>query len=311
MTPYSSSEAPRDDESASSLMSPSSCSPPSPADDGRNSLFQCLLRLHRKDELYQGARPVATTILTSQFVFFYMNAYVKGVLRGRRGVDDRGHDPLTSLLASCLAGVGNVLLTNPLWVVNMAIVTGETATDSLWAELRTLLGGRGGAGGLRRMYAGTPASILLVSNPVIQFFCYEELKRSATGGAGDGVRAPAPAEAFVLGATAKAIATLVTYPLQLAQTILRLDDNDGDGGGGKDGYKGTVDCLARLFRRGGLREWYRGMKAKMLQSVLTSAFMFLTYEQIMAAVQAALLGADRVRHRRGHLRDRPPALARR
>jgi len=89
-----------------------------------------------------------------------------------------------------------------------------------------------------------------------------------------------PAEAFLVGAMAKAIATVLTYPLQLTQTVLRLENN---------AYKGIIDCLVQLYRRAGYREWYTGMRAKLLQSVLTAAFTFLTYEQILGAVQMALI----------------------
>lgn len=87
-------------------------------------------------------------------------------------------------------------------------------------------------------------------------------------------------EAFVVGAIAKTIATVVTYPLQLTQTVLRLENN---------GYKGITDCLIQLYRRAGYKEWYTGMRAKLLQTVLTAAFTFLTYEQILGAVQSAFL----------------------
>ena len=50
-------------------------------------------------------------------------------------------------------------------------------------------------------------------------------------------------------------------------------------------YKGTVDCLAKLLKTGGIQGgWYQGVNAKLLQTVLTAAFQFLTYEQIQLAV---------------------------
>ena len=274
---------------------------------GKVGLWQCLLRLQERKALYQGVTPVITTIVTSQFVFFYMHAYMKSILllkQQHTSVLSNNHRQRASLslIASCLAGVINVICTNPLWVVNMSIVTGQSKSSSLRKELVRMIQ----TFGLRHMWKGTGASILLVSNPVIQFFCYEQLKvarlaaAAAAAGRATAVAAATtttttmlpPVEAFVVGALAKAVATVITYPLQLTQTILRLkddNDNDNDNDHHHGRYKGSLDCLIQLYQRNGLQEWFTGMKAKLLQTVLTAAFTFLTYEQILGAVQAALV----------------------
>jgi adenine nucleotide transporter 17 len=163
-----------------------------------------------------------------------------------------------------------------------------------------------------------------VSNPVIQFFCYEQFKQArllkhhhhhpvgttttqqlqhlqqhlSSSSSSNTNSKLSPMEAFCLGALAKGIATITTYPLQLTQTLLRLkqdtdDDHDGSGAGGGGGYHGLLDCLRQLYTRGGIPEWFTGMRAKLLQTVLTAAFTFLTYEQILGAVQAALIAAEK------------------
>jgi adenine nucleotide transporter 17 len=245
-------------------------------DDNKMGLLKCLLRLHARNALYQGVVPIITTIVASQFVFFYMHAYIKNILINT--VLSKRKRSL-SLLSSCMAGVINVLLTNPLWVVNMAIVTGESQSNSLLKELVTMIK----SFGIRHMWKGTSASLLLVSNPVIQFFCYEQMKQARLVGVAKVVLPPI--EAFAVGAAAKTIATVFTYPLQLAQTVLRLKENP---------YEGTLDCLSQLYKRKGFEEWFTGMKAKLLQTVLTAAFTFLTYEQILGAVQSALVKGGQI-----------------
>lgn len=305
--------------------------PPVPPPWARSSLVRCLLDLHARGALYQGVTPIMTTIFTSQFIFFFMQAYVKRVMDVTRFLggalstqkqQQQYHPALLSLVSSCIAGVGNVVLTNPLWVTNMAIVTGETQTQNLVTELVRIYRTRG----VSHLWDGTSASIWLVSNPIIQFFCYEQLKKARLaallGRSGaDGATSPAALgalEAFLFAALAKAVATITTYPLQLAQTLLRLGDDDprreGDGGESKTGgadaaatavtrrhvphrrYTGTVDCLVGLYRtdKGGLAAWYTGMRAKLLQTVLTAAFTFLTYEQILGAVQRVVSARGRV-----------------
>mmetsp|Transcript_40582 Transcript_40582/g.98013 ORF Transcript_40582/g.98013 Transcript_40582/m.98013 type:complete len:301 (-) Transcript_40582:343-1245(-) len=172
---------------------------------GKETLIECLVRLHQQKELYNGVSPVASTILTSQFIFFYMHAVVKKLLnQSSRGGSKRSNAAAFSLLSSCLAGLGNVMLTNPLWVVNMAIVTGETKTRNLWRELYVMIQKKG----LPHMWSGTSASVLLVSNPVIQFFCYEQMKAARLVSPQKSILPPM--EAFFIGAMAKGIATVTT-----------------------------------------------------------------------------------------------------
>jgi len=179
---------------------------------------------------------------------------------------------------------------------------------------------------------------LLVSNPAIQYYCYESAKiellktRLSPSGTVPSLR---PLEAFMVGALAKGLATVITYPLQLSQLLMRLQKNDKqkqleegerdcDGnekdseissrkllggnstplsrGGGCDtkrnrleqtdrqresdgiAYKGLFDCMKTLYKHGGMRALYSGMDAKLIQTVLTSALTFLTYEQILDVV---------------------------
>ena len=78
------------------------------------------------------------------------------------------------------------------------------------------------------------------------------------------------------------VALMFFSPLQVAQTVLRLRDNK---------HKGTIDCLRQLYADGGLSKLFTGMRAKLLQTVLTAAFTFLTYEQILSVVHATLISA--------------------
>lgn len=245
----------------------------------RLSLRQCLRRLWQRHELYRGVGPVVFTLSTSNFVFFYVNALMKRLILPENK-QLRSHTSWI-LFASCLAGILNVLLTNPLWVANLRIVTGEATSSSIFGELKNMAREEG----LPHLWTGTGTSILLVSNPVIQFFTYEQFKSTRKK-----VTLP-PLEAFVAGALAKMIATIVTYPLQLAQAVLRLQRGGAKPNTDQDDtgllYRGTFDCLSKLYRRGGVGGLFTGMRAKLLQTVLTAAFTFLTYEQILQAVHQA------------------------
>ena len=251
----------------------------------RGDLLHCLNELRLRKELYRGVGPIVSTLAVSNFVFFYINQWMKQFWKA-----DASNARL--LMSLFCAGTCNVLVTNPLWVTNLRIMTSRDENKQLWSELWNIYQKEG----WRPLWAGTGSSILLVSNPVIQFFIYEHLRHSHQ----------TPWRAFWTGAVSKAIATILTYPLQLTQAVMRLH---------RQKYSSLTDCLLQLYKKEGLPGWYVGMRAKMLQSVLTgtlrrgvlrykfpflssfstvsgpflAAFTFLTYEQILGAVQAAHL----------------------
>lgn len=76
--------------------------------------------------------------------------------------------------------------------------------------------------GIRSLWAGSMPSLLLVSNPAIQFATYELLKNKLCTLTGrDSANLPGSVY-LLIGAMAKSLATLITYPLQIIQTKLRV-----------------------------------------------------------------------------------------
>jgi solute carrier family 25 (peroxisomal adenine nucleotide transporter), member 17 len=285
-------------------------------------LLACIYQLHQRNQLYRGVTPVVTTMALSNFVFFYFHSYLKQLLLKS---SSSAANLQLSLVASTLAGIANVLLTNPLWVANLRIVTSGSTNTNLWKEIKSILLQEG----WQHLWNGTPASLLLVSNPVIQFVSYEQLKNQLqnfyrahnnnnnNNNNKHSALSVKPMEAFLLGALAKAISTVLTYPLQLAQTVLRAQKDDPTTVRTEVSeeppeqtsstnasaahmqpirltalhpYKGTLDCLVQIYRQKGIEGWFAGMRTKLLQTVLTAAFTFLTYEQIIRAIMAVHKG---------------------
>ena len=294
------------------------------------SILQCLFRLHKQKSLYNGASHMTTTTMISNFVFFYtlhvcrrsmsyLQHHYKQTSRRqyqekeiqirRRGIITLLHQVFQSkmalsLLSSTVAGMINVVLTNPLWVVSLRIMEGKIPQKStLWLAIQNIAKSEG----VHQLWSGTLTSLLLVSNPIIQHFVYEQMrswllnrqqKQAYSRGATFPITALTPSQAFLFGVFAKAIATVLTYPLQLAQVLLRLqtkrlESSSIDSNRGVDEqtsrtkgvtYSGTFNCLHHQFCRGGISALFLGMNAKLLQTVLTSAFTFLTYEQTLVFI---------------------------
>lgn len=254
----------------------------------------------------------------------------------------------TSLLASSLAGVINVFLTTPLWVATRRIMEssseepplhpevsnhqhpekqfqvkrGPQKQPSLWNVMHQISCNEG----VLQLWQGTWSSLLLVSNPAIQYFLYEQIRalmlsrrnnvnrrgnshgRIPSRGGGDSVTPSATLtamEALVFGAMAKTVSTVITYPLQLAQVLIRLRSNEVKSSSNESlsttseptteqhnkvddpnmkEFSGIIDCLHQQFTNGGFYSLFHGMNSKLLQNVLTAAFTFLTYEETLGIV---------------------------
>lgn len=228
--------------------------------------------------LYRGAVPVLQSICASNFVYFYSFHGLKSLSSGSPTNQSAAKD----LLLASIAGVINVLTTTPLWVVNTRLkMSGIGQGKHEPPKYRGLLDGLCkiiNTEGVSRLWSGTIPSLILVSNPAIHFMVYETLKRHILEG-----RKPSeisPLTFFAVGATAKAIATFITYPLQLVQTKMRHGHKYPD----LKTDAGTIEMTAYIIRKYGFQGLFKGMEAKVIQTIFTAALMFMTYEQIVAFV---------------------------
>ena len=242
--------------------------------------------------LYRGLFPVITTLCCSNFVYFYTYSSLKVVMLG-----DLKSDPVKDLIFATIAGIVNVLVTTPLWVVNtrLKLQGVKFETDKYRDAKKTHYRGIIDAilkiarfEGVSALWNGTKPSLILASNPAIHFMVYETQKRYFQRTLG--IEELSGFLYFIIGAIAKTMATIMTYPLQIIQSRSRAERSRSKG----DGTKSMSSSLAQIVRTQGLKGLYKGMESKLLQTVLTAAFMFMVYEKIAAAV-FRLMGAEFVK----------------
>ncbi|XP_069005263.1 peroxisomal membrane protein PMP34 [Embiotoca jacksoni] len=232
--------------------------------------------------LYRGWFPVISSLCCSNFVYFYTFNTLKKLTASGAGRSRPGKD----LLMGVVSGVVNVILTTPMWVVNTRLkLQGvkfrnedlhQTHYRGIFDAFSQIIANEG----LGTLWNGTLPSLILVLNPAVQFMFYEAMKRKA----GKGGKKISSAEIFLIGAIAKAVATTATYPLQTVQAILRFGQYKGDGKGGVIGSLSNIlFLLVDRIKRHGVFGLYKGLEAKLLQTVLTAALMFVVYEKITAA----------------------------
>lgn len=182
--------------------------------------------------------------LVSFTVFFYW--YQRFKLKFMSGPKDL----LGNLKASLIAGVICSVSTNPYWVVFTRYQTQKKKKGekqkSVFQIIRDILGSNEGFMGF---FKGIKPALILVSNPVIQFICYEFFKKKF-GASGDN----STLKFFLAGALSKLIATLVTYPILTVKTLLHANKSK----------MSVTDCIAKIYKKEGVRGYYKGIQAKIL-----------------------------------------------
>ncbi|CAL8273094.1 unnamed protein product [Lota lota] len=246
---------------------------------------------------YRGWFPVICSLCCSNFVYFYFFHGLKASwLRGQKSTSG------TDLLFGIAAGIINVLVTTPLWVVNTRLklqganFRNEDIRPTSYSGILDAFVQISSKEGVGALWNGTLPSLLLVLNPAIQFMIYEGLKRQLSPGVHTELTS---AEVFLIGAIAKAVATTVTYPLQTIQSILRFGQLQESTD--KSRILSSLMVIKRLLvnrvRKYGALGLFKGLEAKLLQTVLTAALMFLLYEKI-ARSTFKVMGLHKTTHGR-------------
>ncbi|XP_064482695.1 peroxisomal membrane protein PMP34-like [Ornithodoros turicata] len=244
------------------------------------ALLEELIKEEGISTVYRGLGPVLTSLWCSNFVYFYSFHGLRAVFTR----DASQHSSLRDLFLGSVAGIINVLLTTPLWVVNTRIkMQGVKLTAADREKLRRHPKYQGIFHGLveiaktegpQALWASTLPSMMLVSNPAIQFMMYEALKRRAA-------RLNVNVNSlliFAFGATSKVVSSCITYPLQVVQSKLRY------GASAEFQTKSLIGMFMHILRNQGVPGLYRGLEAKLFQTVLTAALMLVAYEKIVKFV---------------------------
>ncbi|KAL7417873.1 mitochondrial carrier domain-containing protein [Mrakia frigida] len=138
-----------------------------------------------------------------------------------------------------------------------------------WTCLRFILQTEGTKG----LYKGLSASMLGVSEGVIQWVVYEKFKTMGVSEKGGKLGE----WTGVLGAAggAKMLAALITYPHEVLRTRLRQPIPDGML---KPKYTGLVQTLKLVIAEEGARSLYGGLTAHLMRVVPNAAAMYSVYE---------------------------------
>lgn len=127
--------------------------------------------------------------------------------------------------------------------------------------------------GVKEFWKGVVPALILVINPIIQYTVFEQLKAKweSLSVATTGKKTVMTGwHFFILGAISKLCATGTTYPYIVIKSRMQLRaGNDAE-----SRYNSVMDGFRKIIKHEGFGGLYKGIQSKLVQSVLTSAFLF-------------------------------------
>ncbi|XP_073097965.1 mitochondrial basic amino acids transporter isoform X2 [Manis javanica] len=109
--------------------------------------------------------------------------------------------------------------------------------------------------------------------------CFQSIIKQESGNTLRALGRDSPLNQFLAGAAAGAIQCVICCPMELAKTRLQLQD-----AGPARTYRGSLDCLAQIYRREGLRGVNRGMASTLLRETPSFGVYFLSYDVLTRAL---------------------------
>ncbi|KAH0355854.1 hypothetical protein KCU83_g1544, partial [Aureobasidium melanogenum] len=219
--------------------------------------------------LYRGLMPNMVGNSVSWALYFLWYGNIKDLIKAARG----NPDVLTSydyFLASGTSGILTALCTNPIWVIKTRMLSTSRDAPGAYTSIRQGTSHLWKTEGLKGFYRGLIPSLFGVSHGAIQFMAYEQLKNhwSTSRGGRDNLT---NLDFLLLSAISKMFAGSVTYPYQVVRARLQTYDADSR-------YKGVRDVVKQVFRKEGLKGFYKGLGPNIVRVLPSTCVTFLVYE---------------------------------
>ncbi|KAL6998747.1 Peroxisomal adenine nucleotide carrier 2 [Sarracenia purpurea var. burkii] len=239
--------------------------------------------------LYQGLVTKNLQSFISQFIYFYGYSFFKKLYLKRSGSKSIGTK--ANLVLAAAAGACTVVVTQPLDTASSRMQTSEFGkSKGLWKTLSE--------GTWSEAFDGLGISLLLTTNPSIQYTVFDQLKQrllndqlSKKKGAESSLDSLSAFSAFMLGAVSKCIATCLTYPAIRCKVMIQAAELNEDGmkEARPKPRKTVSDAIHAIWKREGLYGFFKGLQAQILKTVLSSALLLMVKEKITKTTSVIML----------------------
>ncbi|KAG6646036.1 hypothetical protein CIPAW_08G165200 [Carya illinoinensis] len=247
---------------------------------------------HQVLSLYQGLGTKNLQSFIAQFVYFYGYSYVKRLYLVRSGAKRIG--TTANLVLAAAAGACTAIVTQPLDTASSRMQTSAFGkSKGLWKTLAE--------GTWSDAFDGLGISLLLTSNPAIQYTVFDQLKQRLLKGKHNIARNDSSQEtlsafsAFLVGAISKSIATFLTYPAIRCKVMIQAVDSNDDGTktAQQKSRKTVPGVIYAIWKSEGVPGFFKGLHAQILKTVLSSAVLLMIKEKISATTWVLILATRR------------------
>ena len=250
--------------------------------------FQIMFSIHHVEgwrALFKGLGPSLTGTVPARATHFWAYGNGKRILSEKF---NNGHEAVwIHCLAAANAGIITSTVTNPIWLVKTRLQLDKNRANSSgsvsfrqyknsWDCIRQTVRSEGVTG----LYKGLSSSYVGVSEPVLQWMLYEQIKlRLSERNDRVAVSGKEPSiwditidwvGKFAGAGIAKFFAALTTYPHEVIRTRLRQAPQTS----GRPKYRGLVHCFNTIWKEEGMAAFYGGLTPHMLRTVPGGAIQF-------------------------------------
>ncbi|KAK7357511.1 hypothetical protein VNO80_16799 [Phaseolus coccineus] len=239
--------------------------------------------------LYQGLGTKNVQSFISSFIYFYGYSYFGKLYLKKTG--NRSIGTAANLIVATAAGVFTIVVTQPLDTASSRMQTSEFGkSKGFWKTLSE--------GTWSEAYEGLGISILLTTNPSIQYTAYDQLKQrilkgkiSKITGTKSSPEALSAFSAFMLGAVSKCAATCLTYPAIRCKVMIQAAESDDDKSreAERKAQRTISGALYTIWKREGVLGFFKGLQAQILKTVLSSALLLMVKEKIAKSTWILML----------------------
>lgn len=241
---------------------------------GFADIFAQMIREEGIAGFYRGLPFSALEALLQKANYAVLAASLKAGFRQVTGNDIKDVTPLANVACGYLSDLGGVPFMMPLEAMVVRLQSAPSSA-SRSAIVRESLFTRDGL--ITSIKSGR-AYFVLSLKPGIEFAIFERLKQRILAARDDNVDNLSPGTAFLLGAFARAIATLILYPYARGKSLAQARMAPT-----------AATAVARVLKTEGVFALYKGLGMELLRGASQSAVMFAVMEQIRNFVCRLLL----------------------
>jgi len=212
--------------------------------------------------LYKGLTPTAVAATVNWGCYLPIYEFTKAWWAG-------SEPPTTAayMAGGFVSGFLTTFVVNPIIVIRVRMATapqgsqayqtmGKTATHIVQNE------------GVKSLWKGVGPSLLGVSEGMIQFSVYEQLKPMLRG---------IPGDFAWCGLLSKVVATSIAYPYLVLRSSLQSDSCP---------YSSFSDCISKIYAHEGMRGFYKGIIPNLTRQLLPAGLVFYIVETMREQLSA-------------------------